>query len=145
MTPEAKPTMDLFTPIKVGPLMLSNRIVMAPLTRNRADRGDVPREMNVTYYVPPASAGLLITEASPASPLGHGYPATPGIYTEAQVAGWQGVSRAADLTAFGGIYLANPDLPERFARDAPLDVPDAATFYGGDEHGYTDYPILDIH
>jgi N-ethylmaleimide reductase len=367
MTSPDKTKLDLFTPIKIGPLMLPNRIVMAPLTRNRAGPGDVPREMNVTYYAQRASAGLILTEASPISPLGHGYPATPGIHTQAQVTGWQGVTRAvhdrdgriflqlwhvgrishpsllppgevpvapsairpageamtftgpqpfvtpralelaeipgiieqyrraaenalragfdgveihaangylldqflrdgtnrrddayggslqnrtrllmevvdavtavwsaervgvrlsplqpfndmrdsspeatfsyvverlddfelaylhvtemgrdapgaagpvfdlgrlrerwhglymtnyrydkaranaalasgdADLIAFGELYIANPDLPERFARDAPLNVPDPATFYGGDEHGYTDYPFMDNH
>jgi N-ethylmaleimide reductase len=358
--------MDLFTPLELGPLTLPNRIVMAPLTRNRAAPGDVPRALNARYYAQRASAGLIITEASPVSPLGHGYPATPGIHTEAQVAGWRLVTRAvheqvgriflqlwhvgrishpsllpagawpvapsairpageamtltgpqpfvtpralelaeipriseafrraaenarhagfdgveihaangylldqflrdgtnrrsdayggslqnrtrllmevidavtavwgtervgvrlsplqpfndmrdsnpeatfsyvveqlndfdlaylhvtemgqdtpgaagpafdlgrlrelwhglymtnyrydkaranaalaagtADLVAFGELYLANPDLPERFARDAPLNVPDAATFFGGDEHGYTDYPFMDM-
>jgi N-ethylmaleimide reductase len=365
MTTAGIPTVDLFTPIKVGSLLLPNRIVMAPLTRNRAGPGDVPRALNASYYAQRASAGLIITEASPVSPLGHGYPATPGIHTEAQVAGWQGVTAAvhdrggriflqlwhvgrishpsllpggelpvapsairpageamtftgpqpfvtpralelaeipriseqfrraaenalragfdgveihaangylldqflrdgtnrrsdayggslqnrarllmevtdavtavwgtervgvrisplqpfndmrdsnpeatfsyvveqlndfdlaylhvtemgqdvpgaagpafdlgrlrelwhglymtnyrydraranaalaagtADLVAFGELYLANPDLPERFARDAPLNVPDSSTFYGGDEHGYTDYPFMD--
>jgi N-ethylmaleimide reductase len=104
VTPEAEPKLDLFTPIKVGPLMFPNRIVMAPLTRNRAGPGDVPRQMNVTYYAQRASAGLLITEASPVSPLGHGYPATPGIHTQAQVAGWKGVTRAVHERG-GRIYL----------------------------------------
>jgi NADH:flavin oxidoreductase / NADH oxidase family len=90
MTSTGKPKVDLFTPIKVGPLVLPNRIVMAPLTRNRAGPGDVPRELNVTYYAQRASAGLILTEATPVSPLGHGYPATPGIHTKAQVAGWTG-------------------------------------------------------
>jgi N-ethylmaleimide reductase len=51
--------------------------------------------------------------------------------------------RDADLIAYGKLYIANPDLPERFARGAPLGVPDRATFYGGDARGYTDYPFLD--
>ncbi|MGB7931638.1 MAG: hypothetical protein WCH04_05350 [Gammaproteobacteria bacterium] len=72
MTPEGKQKVDLFTPIKVGPLMFPNRIVMAPLTRNRAGPGDVPREMNVTCYAQRASPGLIISEASPVDPLGHG-------------------------------------------------------------------------
>jgi N-ethylmaleimide reductase len=104
MTSEGKPMVDLFTPIKVGPLMLPNRIVMAPLTRNRAGPGDVPRELNATYYAQRASAGLIITEASPVAPLGHGYPATPGIHTEAQVAGWQTVTRAVHARG-GRIFL----------------------------------------
>jgi len=104
MTFSGKPKVDLFTPIKVGPLTLPNRIVMAPLTRNRAGPGDIPREMNVTYYSQRASAGLLITEASPIDPLGHGYPATPGIHTEAQVAGWTEVTRAVHERG-GRIFL----------------------------------------
>ncbi|CAG0959070.1 N-ethylmaleimide reductase [Methylophilaceae bacterium] len=83
--------LDLFSPIKVGSIALKNRIVMAPLTRNRAGEGNVPREMNVTYYEQRASAGLIITEATPISAMAHGYPATPGIHTEAQVAGWRKV------------------------------------------------------
>ena len=52
-------------------------------------------------------------------------------------------SGAADLVAYGKAFLANPDLPERFRRQAPLNVPDPASFYGGDGRGYTDYPALE--
>ena len=79
---------DLFTPIEVGNFELKNRIVMAPLTRNRAGPGNVPQELNAEYYAQRASAGLLITEATPVSEMGHGYPATPGIHTKEQVEGW---------------------------------------------------------
>jgi N-ethylmaleimide reductase len=82
---------DLFTPVKLGALDLKNRIAMAPLTRNRAGAGNVPQDINVTYYAQRASAGLIITEATPISDMGHGYPATPGIHTDAQVAGWKKV------------------------------------------------------
>jgi N-ethylmaleimide reductase len=82
---------DLFSPIKIGSIALKNRIVMAPLTRNRAGEGNVPQEMNVTYYEQRAAAGLIITEATPISEMGHGYPATPGIHTDAQVQGWKKV------------------------------------------------------
>lgn len=82
---------DLFSPTKVGSIGLQNRIVMAPLTRNRAGEGNVPREMNVKYYEQRASAGLIITEATPISDMAHGYPATPGIHTEEQVTGWKKV------------------------------------------------------
>jgi N-ethylmaleimide reductase len=67
---------------------------MAPLTRNRAGEGGVPQEMNVKYYEQRASAGLIITEATPISPMGHGYPLLPGIYTDAQIAGWKKVTDA---------------------------------------------------
>jgi N-ethylmaleimide reductase len=86
--------LDVFSPITVGSIKLKNRIVMAPLTRNRAGEGNVPREMNVKYYEQRASAGLIITEATPISEMGHGYPATPGIHTEAQIAGWKKVVEA---------------------------------------------------
>ena len=56
---------------------------------------------------------------------------------------WALASGGADLVAFGKAFLANPDLPERFRRQAPLNPPDPATFYGGDGRGYTDYPALD--
>jgi N-ethylmaleimide reductase len=87
-------TVDLFTPIKIGSLELKNRIVMAPLTRNRAGEGNVPQDMNVEYYSQRASAGLIVTEATPISAMGHGYPATPGIHTAAQVEGWKKVVNA---------------------------------------------------
>lgn len=86
--------LDLFSPVKLGSLALQNRVVMAPLTRNRAGEGGVPQAMNVTYYEQRASAGLIITEATPISPMAHGYPALPGIYTDAQVAGWKKVTDA---------------------------------------------------
>jgi N-ethylmaleimide reductase len=85
---------DLFSPVKLGGIPLNNRIVMAPLTRNRAGEGGVPQEMNVKYYEQRASAGLIITEATPISPMGHGYPLLPGIYTDAQIAGWKKVTEA---------------------------------------------------
>jgi N-ethylmaleimide reductase len=95
---------DLFSPLTVGRLVLSNRIVMAPLTRNRAAEGNVPQAMNVEYYRQRATAGLIITEATQISPQGVGYPATPGIHSAAQVAGWQAVTRAVH-EAGGRIFL----------------------------------------
>jgi N-ethylmaleimide reductase len=82
---------DLFSPTQLGAISLNNRMVMAPLTRNRAGEGGVPHDLNVTYYAQRATAGLIITEATPISPMAHGYPALPGIYTDAQVAGWKKV------------------------------------------------------
>jgi N-ethylmaleimide reductase len=82
---------DLFSPTQLGAISLNNRMVMAPLTRNRAGEGGVPHDLNVTYYAQRATAGLIITEATPISPQAHGYPALPGIYTDAQVAGWKKV------------------------------------------------------
>ncbi len=86
--------LDLFSPLQLGAINLKNRIVMAPLTRNRAGEGGVPQAMNVTYYEQRTSAGLIITEATPISPMAHGYPALPGIYTPEQVAGWKKITDA---------------------------------------------------
>ena len=83
--------LDLFSPVKLGSISLKNRMVMAPLTRNRAGEGGVPQDLNVTYYAQRATAGLIITEATPISAMAHGYPALPGIYTDAQIAGWKKV------------------------------------------------------
>ena len=80
---------DLFSPVKLGAIALKNRMVMAPLTRNRSSNEGVPNDLNVTYYAQRASAGLIITEATPISAMAHGYPLLPGIYTDAQVAGWK--------------------------------------------------------
>lgn len=85
---------DLFTPITVGDIELPNRIIMAPLTRNRAGKGNVPTDLNALYYAQRATAGLLITEATPVSEMGHGYPATPGIHNPDQVEGWKKVTQA---------------------------------------------------
>lgn len=85
---------DLFSPITIGNISLRNRMVMAPLTRNRAGEGNVPQDMNVEYYRQRASAGMIITEATQVSAEGIGYPATPGIHSEKQVAGWQKVTNA---------------------------------------------------
>ncbi|MBH0239854.1 alkene reductase [Methylobrevis albus] len=86
---------SLFQPLRVGDIELANRIVMAPLTRNRATKGtDAPRDINVEYYRQRAGAGLIITEASQISQQGQGYVWTPGIYTDAQVAGWRAVTDA---------------------------------------------------
>ncbi len=82
----------LFEPFKLGPITLPNRLVMAPLTRNRAVGGLVPSPLAVEYYGQRASAGLLVTEASQVSQQGQGYQDTPGIYSKEQVAGWRKVT-----------------------------------------------------
>lgn len=85
----------LMTPLSMGPLTLRNRVVMAPLTRMRARMpGNIPGELNARYYAQRASAGLIISEATPISPMGHGYYGTPGIHTDEQVDGWKLVTRA---------------------------------------------------
>jgi N-ethylmaleimide reductase len=85
----------LFSPLQVGALTLPNRIVMAPLTRSRADPKTLaPRRMNADYYGQRASAGLIIAEATQIMPEGQGYAWTPGVYSEEQVAGWRLVTDA---------------------------------------------------
>ncbi len=85
----------LFSPFQLGDLQLNNRLVMAPLTRNRATKGtDAPNDLNARYYRQRATAGLIISEATQISQQGQGYIWTPGIYTEAQVAGWRKVTDA---------------------------------------------------
>ena len=95
-------TLDkLLTPQTVGGKELKNRVWMAPLTRSRASQpGDVPSEMNARYYAQRASAGLIVTEATQISRQGQGYAWTPGIYTDAQEAGWRDVVKA--VHAAGG-------------------------------------------
>ena len=85
----------LLTSLQLGDYTLKNRLVMAPLTRMRANPSNLaPTALNVEYYRQRAGAGLLITEASQISPLGMGYPLTPGIYSNAQVEGWKQVTDA---------------------------------------------------
>lgn len=91
-------TTSLYDPLKVGDIALANRIVMAPLTRNRAGAGQVPTQLMAEYYRqranPETGAGLIVTEASQISPMGQGYLDTPGIYSAEQVAGWKRVTDA---------------------------------------------------
>ncbi|MFJ4145238.1 alkene reductase [Pseudomonas sp. NPDC089734] len=84
----------LFDAFRLGNLTLPNRIVMAPLTRNRAGKGLVPTELTATYYRQRASAGLIITEATQVSEQAQGYQDTPGLYTQAQIDGWRRVTDA---------------------------------------------------
>ncbi|MCZ0736157.1 alkene reductase [Phreatobacter sp. AB_2022a] len=91
----SKDASALFTPFRIGDLTLPNRLAMAPLTRNRATPGtDAPNPLNVEYYTQRASAGLIISEATQISRQGQGYIWTPGLYTDAQIAGWRNVTNA---------------------------------------------------
>src|SRR5579863_5177382 len=85
-------TSKLFEPYKLGPITLPNRLVMAPLTRNRAVAGLVPNPLAIEYYGQRASAGLLVTEATQISQQGQGYQDTPGIYSKEQIAGWRKIT-----------------------------------------------------
>ncbi|AQZ62149.1 alkene reductase [[Actinomadura] parvosata subsp. kistnae] len=96
-------TSRLFEPARLGPLHLPNRLVMAPLTRNRASADGVPTPLMATYYAQRASAGLIIAEATTPNAVGQTYPDIPAIYSDEHVAGWRrvtGAVRAAGGTMF---------------------------------------------
>ncbi len=132
---------NLLSPYKLSNIELPNRIVMAPLTRNRAGVGNVPGPLNATYYAQRASAGLIIAEATQVSPQGLGYPATPGIHSPEQVAGWKLVTDAVHQEG-GRIFLqlwhvgriSHPDLqPDGALPVAPSAIAprgEAATYEG---------------
>jgi N-ethylmaleimide reductase len=97
ISPMTSDTLQLFQPTRIGDIDVANRVVMAPLTRSRADEaaGDIPgSEMNITYYRQRSNAGLIISEGTQVSPQGKGYMATPGIYSEEQVEGWKPITQA---------------------------------------------------
>lgn len=93
----------LFTPLHAGAFRLSNRVVMAPLTRCRADLGRVPNDLMVEYYRQRSTAGMILSEATSVDPMGVGYPDTPGIWSVEQVEGWKKITRAVHEA--GGIIL----------------------------------------
>ena len=94
---------DLFSPLKLGDLTLPNRVLMAPLTRCRASAGRVPNAMMAEYYAQRASAGLIFSEATSVTPMGVGYPDTPGIWSDEQIEGWRNITKA--VHAQGGRML----------------------------------------
>ncbi len=96
---------SLFSPLTIGPYQLTHRVVMAPLTRMRAERPSLaPRPLNAEYYAQRATpGGLIIAEASPVMATGHGNPGAPGIYSEAQIKGWREVVDA--VHAKGGVIF----------------------------------------
>jgi N-ethylmaleimide reductase len=97
-------SIDVFSSLNLGAMNLPNRIVMAPMTRNRAGPGEVPSLLAVTYYTQRASAGLIVTEGTQISQQGQGYPGTPGIHSPEQVAGWRRVTDSVHA-AGGRIFL----------------------------------------
>jgi N-ethylmaleimide reductase len=97
-------TTDLFDPVRLGPYELRNRIVMAPLTRSRADDNGVPGKLQATYYAQRASAGLIVSEATNITPQGKGYIRTPGIWSKEQIAGWKLTTYAVHAQG-GRIFL----------------------------------------
>lgn len=94
----------LFTPVRIGRITAPNRLVMAPMTRSRADEQGVPGELAVTYYAQRADAGLIITEGTFPSAIGKGYVRTPGMVTDTQAAGWKKVTAAVHARG-GHIFL----------------------------------------
>jgi N-ethylmaleimide reductase len=119
----------LLTPVSLGALKLTNRIIMAPMTRDRAGAGDVPSELMVEYYRQRASAGLVITEGTQPSLEGKGYWRTPGIYTQAQIDGWAKVAQA--VHAEGGkivmqlMHVGRVVVPANRGYDADVIAPSA--------------------
>ena len=95
---------ELDSPLVLGDLHLKNRVIMAPLTRNRATTDRVPTPMMVEYYAQRASAGLIISEATVISEAANGYEKTPGLFSDAQVEGWKNVTHA--VHAKDGLIVA---------------------------------------
>ncbi|KAG8703744.1 hypothetical protein FRC11_010474 [Ceratobasidium sp. 423] len=115
----------LFTPLQIGDITLAHRVVMAPLTRFRANDNHAHTELGVQYYAQRAEVPgtLLITEATPISPEAAGYDHVPGIWSDEQIEAWK-----------------KPDLPERLRKGAALTHYDHDTFYSPGPRGYVDYP-----
>jgi N-ethylmaleimide reductase len=114
--------MNLFSPITLGDYALRNRVVMAPMTRSRSDAQGVPSELAVEYYGSRADAGLIVTEGTGPSPMGMGYPRTPGIYSPAQIAAWRKVTDA--VHARGGRTFLQIMHVGRIAHSANRTIPD---------------------
>ncbi|MCQ4630320.1 alkene reductase [Shinella sp. CPCC 100929] len=140
-------TASLFQPVSLGAIDLPHRIAMAPMTRARSTQpGNVPNEMMARYYAQRASAALIITEATQISPQGQGYSFTPGIHSDAQVAGWRAVTDA--VHAAGGRMVLQlwhvgrmshasfhadglPVAPSAISPEAKVWIVDPATGEGG--------------
>jgi N-ethylmaleimide reductase len=108
----------LFSPIRIGAIDLSHRVVLAPLTRMRADLpGNVPNDLMTKYYGQRASqGGLMITEATFISPTGNGGYASPGIFTDAQVAGWRKIVDAVHAKGAKILLQRRLDTPHSLPR-----------------------------
>lgn len=120
---------SVFQPISLGAIQLSNRIVMSPMTRDRAGDGDVPTALMAEYYRQRAAAGLIVTEGTQPSPEGKGYWRTPGIHSEAQIEGWARVAEA--VHAEGGrivmqlMHVGRVVVPANRGFDADIVAPSA--------------------
>jgi N-ethylmaleimide reductase len=129
----------LFSPVRVGPYEIGHRVAMAPLTRMRSEAGDIPGDLMVEYYSQRASqGGLIVSEASPVAREGYGYAMAPGIYADAQIAGWRRVTEAVHAKG-GRIFLqlwhvgrqSHPDLqPDGAAPVAPSAIRAEGYAYG---------------
>jgi N-ethylmaleimide reductase len=153
MNAPAQP-IDLFAPYQLGPLQLKNRIVMAPLTRSRAERDNVPSSLAPDYYGQRAGAGLIVTEATQVGPGAQGYIATPGIHSDEQVAGWSRVTDAVHRKgglAFMQLWhvgrISHPDFLDGKLPVAPSAIaPRGVQVYTAE--GLKDIPVpraLEIH
>ncbi|MFI9644093.1 alkene reductase [Micromonospora sp. NPDC051925] len=136
----------LFSPFTVGKMELTNRIVMAPLTRNRAGERQVPQQISATYYGQRASAGLIITEGTQPSAVGQGYANTPGIHSAEQVDGWRAVADAVHAGG-GRIFMqlmhtgriGHPDNKDGLESVAPSAIPAPGEIFT--PNGMRPYPV----
>jgi len=137
---------DLFDPLHVKSWELPHRVVMAPLTRNRAGAGMVPGDLAVEYYAQRASAALIVTEGTQPSAVGQGYLDTPGIHTPEQVGGWRRVADA--VHAKGGRIvvqlmhagrIAHPDNKQGLETVAPSAIAAPDTMFTAE--GMKPYPV----
>lgn len=138
---------SLFTPYDLGDLTLKNRVVMAPMTRNRATVGHDVTPIMATYYAQRASAGLIITEGIAPSANGNGYARVPGLYTPAQVEGWKAVTAAVhekEGKIFAQLmHTGRVSHPTHMEAGAEVVAPSAIAAEGQiytDEHGMLDHP-----
>jgi N-ethylmaleimide reductase len=138
----------LFSPLKAGSITLKNRVVMAPMTRSRATSDNIPTDIVAEYYGQRATAGLIITEGTSPSPNGVGYARIPGIYNDAQIAGWKKVADAVHAKG-GHIFMqlmhtgrvTHPDnLPEGAKMIAPSAIAAKGQMYV-DGAGMLDQPV----
>ena len=140
-------SIELLSPGRIDGFDTSNRIVMAPMTRSRADAGGVPSELAIEYYVQRASAGLIITEGTAPSAVGIGYARTPGIHSEEQIAAWKKITDA--VHAKGGrmfcqfMHVGRIAHPNNRYTDAPSIAPSAVQAEGQmwtDQEAMQDHP-----
>jgi N-ethylmaleimide reductase len=140
--------LSLFAPTTLGPLALSNRIVMAPMTRSRALEASTPNELMAEYYGQRAGAGLIVTEGTSPSPNGTGYPRIPGLWSAPQVEGWKKVTQA--VHAKGGrifaqlMHTGRVGHPLNLPAGAELVAPSAVALEGAmytDAQGMQPHPV----